>query len=255
MQLSRSLTWPTVGSSRISLADQGLRCVCVSVSGMLVAGSSPPPHMSLSYVDVREFFNFFVGARALSVSVAGSLWIARGLFVSESLFGGRQGWGLGIPQPFRGCRRGCRYLRVCAWVRGSSGQGAWHPPARPWVPKRLPVSASGVHGARGLASSWVPRPVFFSVASSLCQCCWCSFLFWRQGVFEATSSLISSCQSVCSAPSEPVSIGVLVSWPCFFSSRGGGVSCQRFCLTLSVLGFPRVLAPLWFALVGSCLRH
>ena len=80
-----------------------------------------------------------------------------GGFVSVVFFWGRQDWGLGIPQPIRGCRIGCRYPRVCAWVRGSSGQGAWHPPALPWVPYRLPVSsrlsgASGVHGARGLAS-------------------------------------------------------------------------------------------------------
>ena len=37
------------------------------------------------------------------------------------------------------------------------GRQDWHPPALPWVPYRLPVSsrlsgASGVHGARGLAS-------------------------------------------------------------------------------------------------------
>ena len=55
-------------------------------------------------------------------------------------FGSRQGWGLGIPQPFRGCRKGCRYPRHCPGLRGSSGQGAWHP----------------------LAPSWVPRPFFFS---------------------------------------------------------------------------------------------
>ena len=60
MQLSRSLTWPTVGSFWISLVDQGLRCVCGSVSGVLVAGSCPPPQ-------VREFFNFFVGVRALGL--------------------------------------------------------------------------------------------------------------------------------------------------------------------------------------------
>ena len=63
-------------------------CLCFGFRDAC-GGVQPPPHMSLSYVDVREFFNFFVGAHALSVSVAGSLWIARGLFVSESLFGGK----------------------------------------------------------------------------------------------------------------------------------------------------------------------
>jgi len=119
-----------------------------------VVGSSPPPHMSLSYVDVREFFNFFVDARALSVSVAGCLWIALGLFVSELLFGGRQGWGLGIPLPFLGCRIRRGSPHDCAWLPGSSGPGAWHPLAPTWVPRRgcsprrcvcgFPLSLSGV---------------------------------------------------------------------------------------------------------------
>jgi len=100
-----------------------------------VVGSSPPPHMSLSYVDVREFFNFFVDARALSVSVAGCLWIALGLFVSELLFGGRQGWGLGIPLPFLGCRIRRGSPRDCPGLRGSTGPGAWHPLAPSWVPR------------------------------------------------------------------------------------------------------------------------
>ena len=88
-----------------------------------------------------------------------------------------RGWGLGIPQPKRGCRIGCRCPRVCAWVRGSSGQGDWHPPAFPWVPYRLPVSSclSGASGTSGpgawhpLAPSWVPRPgsVLVSVLSWL----------------------------------------------------------------------------------------
>ena len=40
---------------------------------------------------------------------------------------GRQGWGLGIPQPFCGCRTGCWSLRVCATVLRSFWSGAWHP--------------------------------------------------------------------------------------------------------------------------------
>ena len=43
--------------------------------------------------------------------------------------------GLGISQPCRGCRIFCRYPSVCAWVRGSSGPGAWHPLAPTWVPR------------------------------------------------------------------------------------------------------------------------
>ena len=144
MQLSRSLTWPTVGSFGISLVDQGLRCVCGSVSGVLVEGSCSPPHTFLSHVDVREFFNFFVGARALSVSVAGSLWrvlgppcavraftvsiagllrFVLGISAAALWIWGRQ---LGISQPILGCRVRYGYPRRCAWVRGSSGPGAWH---------------------------------------------------------------------------------------------------------------------------------
>ena len=156
-------------------------------------GSSPPPHMSLSYVDVREFFNFFVDARALSVSVAGCLWIALGLFVSELLFGGRQGWGLGIPLPFLGCRIRRGSPRDCGWVLGSAGLGAWHPPALSWVPYTSRVSsrlcvASGVLGARGLASPgpnlgakarlfasslclWVPSFSEWCLPFSRCSCC------------------------------------------------------------------------------------
>jgi len=157
--------------------------MCGSWSG-LAAGDHPvaglafrqlPPHMLIAFANGRIFFCV---VRVLSVSVAGSLWcvlgtpctvralmvstvgflrFVLGIFAAAIWFWGRQGWGLGIPQPKRGCRIGCRYPRVCAWVRGSSGQGAWHPPALPWVPYRLPVSsrlsgASGVHGARGLAS-------------------------------------------------------------------------------------------------------
>ena len=81
----------------------------------------------------------------------GSLWIALGLFVSESLFGGRQGWGAWhLPCPFLGVvyvvgllaavrgSFGAGWLGiplsvgVCAWLLGSSGPGAWHPDSS-WV--------------------------------------------------------------------------------------------------------------------------
>ena len=83
LQLNMSLTWPTLSRVGRCQIDQ------VRLQGCLWWGPAPLPHMSLSYVAVRQFFNFFVDARALSVSVAGSLWIVLGLFVSELLFGGR----------------------------------------------------------------------------------------------------------------------------------------------------------------------
>ena len=98
LQLNRSMTWPSFGSSQV---DQGLRCVCGSVSGVLVAGSSSPPHMSFSSVNGRVFFCV---VRALTVSVAGFLRFVLGIFAATLLFWGRQGWGLGIRLPFLGCR-------------------------------------------------------------------------------------------------------------------------------------------------------
>ena len=71
----------------------------------------------------------------------------------------------------------------------------------------------------------------------------CSHALLVRWAFEVEPSKVSV-----TSPSEPVSIDVRASWLGFV-----GVSCPRFCLTfVSVLGFPRVLSPVWVALSGSC---
>ena len=65
------------------------------------------------------------------------------------------------------------------------------------------VRGFGGRRGRGLGIPW-PLPgcqgrFFFSVASGLCQCGWCSFLFWRQGVFGAkvfVPRLLNQCRLV-----------------------------------------------------------
>ena len=163
--------------------------------------------------------------------------------------------------------------RGCGSLLGSAGLVAWHPSALSWVPCRLPVSsrlcvgsgvvgagglASGVHGARGLAS---PGPLgvkagFFSVASSLCQCCWCSFLFWRQGVFWShlfidfqlpkcfVPRLLNQCRLVF------LLLGLV-----FLGRGGGGLVPAVLSHAFGVGVSSRPLHLCGFALVGSCLRH
>ena len=75
------------------------------------------------------FFNVLASVRELAALTAGFFGCVLCILVAAVLFWGRQGWGLGIPQPFRGCRIGCRSLRVCAVVLGSLWSAAWHLPA------------------------------------------------------------------------------------------------------------------------------
>ena len=94
--------------------------------------------------------------------------------------------GSGMSQPFHGCRIGCRYPRECAWVRGSSGQGAWHPPAISWVPYTSWVS-SRLSAASGVPWSLLGCQGWFSLrdGSRFCRCCWVILFVVAAGCYHA----------------------------------------------------------------------
>ena len=178
LQLNKSLTWPTLSRVGRCQTDQ------VRLQGCLWWGPAPrhtcPSPMSMcassstsSLMLVRSRSRLLVasGSRLVSLCLSccsgvgragglaspcpflGAVYVV-GLLATVGGFWGRQGWGLGIPLPFLGCRIRRGSPHDCAWLPGFSGPGAWHPLAPTWVPRRgcsprrcvcgFPLSLSGV---------------------------------------------------------------------------------------------------------------
>ena len=174
----RELKWPTVGSFGISLADQGLLCLWLGFRGACGGVRPSPPHMSsplLMCASSSTSSLVLVRSRSRLLVASGSRLVFSCL--SRCSVVGRE---LGIHQPFRGCREGCRHVRACSAVPGSSGSGAWHLPTHCWLPPSRPGSRCDLR--RVFLICW---SVVVTCSRMLCGGCFgaivcfsCSVPFW-----------------------------------------------------------------------------
>ena len=121
--------WHLASPRRISGSQVVVRVLMLTWIFAFVVFRALAAPIAVVMVAESGFFNFLASVCELAALTAGYFGCVLCILVAAVLFLGRQGWGRGIPQPFRGCRIGCRSLRVCAAVLGSFWSGAWHPPA------------------------------------------------------------------------------------------------------------------------------
>ena len=120
-------TWPP--PRRVSGSQVVVRVLMLAWIFAFVVFRALAAPIAVVMVAESGFFNVLASVRELAALTAGYFGACSASSWLRFSSGGRQGWELGIPQPFRGCRIDCRSLRVCAAVLGSLWSGAWHPPA------------------------------------------------------------------------------------------------------------------------------
>ena len=117
------------GEERVagSLLAPGLRQACLWLPGRCPCAHAPwisafvvfralAAPTAVVMVAESGLFNFLTSVRELAALSATSGACSASSWLRFSR--GRQGWGLGIPQPFRGCRKGCGLASVLgsSWV-------------------------------------------------------------------------------------------------------------------------------------------